>query len=52
MTRHAKNTVEALLTLIILCTVLVGCPPRKPEPMVARDGQVDRQTTQDPNQRR
>jgi hypothetical protein len=48
MTRlvYAKNTVEALLILILLCTVLVGCPPRRPEPIVTQAKQSDWPNTQ------
>jgi hypothetical protein len=37
MTQYSKNAgrgIVAAAMLILLCTILAGCPPRKPTPVV------------------
>lgn len=55
MTRylHGGRGIEAAVILILLCTVLAGCPPRKPTPVVvSATAQPDSSHAQDHQERR
>lgn len=50
---HGGRGIEVAVILILLCTILVGCPPRKPTPIAASaTAQPDSSNAQDHTERR